>query len=543
MARNLSVRRFKRPSRLPSMSQRLRNHYPTILLGFILLIAAAWRLSAIDFALPYVYHPDEDALVLPAMNIIKTGDFNPLRMDYGSFYVYMLAFAQLLVFLLRARAGQIGSVAELVIPERGWYPGIYPHPEYVLVGRLLSAAFGLALILIIYLLATRLGNQRMGLAAAAVAAVLPDFVVHSHYAMTDMTLVTMTALSLYLLVRAYDNWESDSRWAYIGAGFVCGLAASTKFTGTLLVVPLVIVALLKVRRLDDLLSLRVMGAPIAMAAGFLVATPYAILDLPKFIQFTSYVLTVYNRPGYDAIGSTALWQLNYLFTDRNAALAFPAAVGFLFSIFRWGRRGWIVNSFAVLMLLAAFTTGVRESRTWLPMAPVACVWVALVLEMALLWVRRRRPGQKAEHAAVYGLLLLLVLLPLIGRSAEAVRNLRGPDVRAVVQKWIEENIPPGSLLALDRFPPYVDPLVWPVIHHFGHFDQDLEAYRREGVRFVIGSDIIQSEDRLSAEDMARFQAMTDQLCHVKTFTGPILAASSRHFWIYEMPPCSQAAEP
>lgn len=524
------------------MNQRLRTHYPAILLGLILLVAAALRLSAIDFALPYVYHPDEDAVVLPAMNIVKTGDFNPQHLGYGSFLIYLMAFVHVLVFLQSARQGWIGSVDQLVIPTRGWYPGIYPHPEYVLAGRFVSAAFGISLVLVVYLLGCRLGNRRMGLMAAAVAAVLPEFVVHSHYALTDMTLATLVALGLYLLLRAYDTWDEGSPWPYLGAAFVCGVATSTKFTGALLVVPLLIVPLLKVRRLDDVLSLRVIGGPLAMAAGFILVSPFVLLDLPKFIRNMSYVLSVYSQPGYRIMGSTWRWQLDYLFTDRNAALAFPAAIGLVFSLFRWGRRGWIVNSFALLILLTTFSTAVRETRTWMPLAPVACVWAALTLEMALLWFRRRLPGRAAEQAALYGLLALLVLLALFNRSAVAIRNLRGPDVRTTVKTWIEENIPPGSHIAFDRFPPYIDPAVWPVTLNFGHYSQTLDQYREQGVRFVVGSDLIQNENRLSAEDMARFRAMTDEMCLLKTFTGPVLAANGLTFWVYEIPPCTLAPE-
>ncbi len=520
------------------MELRLRRHYPTILLGLILLVAAAFRLSALNFALPNVYHPDEDALVFSAMNIIKTGDFNPLTTGFGSSFIYLLVPVQMLVFLQSAVGGWIGSVNEWVMPVRGWYPGIYPHPEYVLAGRAVSVAFGLLLIIIVYMLGTRLGNRRMGLMAAALAAVTPEFVVQSHFAVTDMALVTMSALALYLLLRAYDDWESGSPWAYIGAGLVCGLVASVKYTGALLALPLLLVPLLKVRQLDDVLSLRVLGGPLAWALGFIAGTPYALMDLPKFIDYIAYLLRVYSRPGYDALGETWLWQLDYLFTDRNAALVFPAAAGLFISLFRWGRRGWIVNSFALIILALSLTTSVRETRTWMPLAPMACVWAALALESALLWFRRRRPGARAaEHAALHGLLALLVLWALAGASVAAVRNLRGPDVRTLVQTWIENNVPPGSGIVFDRFPANVDPAQWPVTLVFGHYDQSLEAYREQGIRFIVASDVIHSEDRLSAEDMARFQAMTDQLCLAQALTGKFLAVDGRTYWIYEIPPC------
>jgi len=522
------------------MNKFIWTHRYAITLGLILLVAAALRLSGIDFALPYVYHPDEDALVLPAMNIIKTGDLNPLRADYGSFFIYLMAFVHLLVYLQSSRTGYIGSATELIIPERGWYPGIYPHPEYVLAGRYLSVAFGMLLVIVIYMLATRMshGNRRMGLMAAAVATVLPEFVVHSHYAVTDMALTAMCALSLYLLVRAYDTWESASPWAYIGAAFVCGLAASTKFTGALLAVPLLLVPLFRVRRLDDAISFRVIGGPVAMAAGFLAATPYALIDMPKFIEYAGYVLRVYNQPGYDPIGETWRWLLNYLFTDRNAALAIAGTIGLAISFFRWGRRGWIINSFALIVLLMAATTTTRETRTWMPLAPVACVWAALMMETALGWFRRRMPGRTADQAAAYGLLAILLLLPLLANSTEALRNLRGPDIRTVVKEWIEANIPPGSIIAFDRFPPFVDPAIWPPILHFGHYNQDLEAYRQQGVGYVIASDIIQNDVRLSAEDMARWEAMTDQLCLLETFTGFYRVTDGRTYWVYQMPPCA-----
>lgn len=517
-----------------------RAHAPELLLALVLLVAAAVRLGSIRFALPHVYHPDEDALVLPALNIVKTGDLNPLRMDYGSFFVYLMAVVHLLVYLQQARTGRIASVADLAIPERGWYPAVYPNPEYVLAGRLLSVLFGLIAIILIYMLATRLGNRRQGLIAAALAAVVPDLVVHSHYAMTDMALATMATLALYLLVRAYDTWAGGSPWPYIGAGFVCGLAASTKFTGALLAAPLLLVPLLRVRRLDDALSFRVVGGVAAMAAGFLAATPYALLDLPKFVHYTGYVLRNYNRPGYVGQGATWRWQLNYLFTDRNAALVFPAAAGLLLSLRRWGRRGWIVNSFAFLVLLTASTTSIRESRTWLPVAPIACLWAALALDLLWQWFGRRLG--RSERAAAFGVVLLLVFLPLLDQTVRANRNLAGPDVRTLVADWIHSHVPPGSVVAFDRFPANLNPDGWPVALIFGHYMEDLDWYTARNVRYLVASDVIHSDDRLSAEDMARFRALTNQLCLVQTITGPFLAAPDRTYWIYELPPCDTGTD-
>jgi asparagine N-glycosylation enzyme membrane subunit Stt3 len=524
----------------PSMIRRLRTsfhtHQPELILVFILLVAAGVRLWSIRFALPQVYHPDEDLLVMPAMNILKTGDFNPTGLEYGSLFIYLLSFIHILVYLWSVRNGYLNSVDQLQIMGRNDYPAVFPHPEYVLAGRLLSVLFGVAVVILVYMLATRLGNHRQGLLAAAIAAVTPDLVVHSHYATTDMALVTMCTLALYLLVRAYDNWDSDNAWAYLGAGFVCGLAASTKYIGAVLIVPLLLTPLLKARRLDDLLSLRVIGGPLAMGAGFLAGTPYALLDLTKFTHFLGYNLRVYNRPGYIAQGTTWLWQLNYLFTDRNAALAFPAVAGLFFSFRHWGLRGWIVNSFAFTILLYAFSTSVRETRTWLPVAPIAAIWAALALDLLWQWIRRRLPGP-AERTAAFSLIVILILLPLAVRTVEANRNLAGPDVRSLVAAWIEANTTPGAVVAVDRFPPNLDPGERPVERIFGHYLENLDWYEGRNAGYLIASDVIHNNDRLSAEDMARFEALTGRLCLVQAITGPFLAANDRTYWIYQFPPC------
>ena len=62
------------------------------------------------------------------------------------------------------------------------------------------------------------------------------------------------------------------------------------------------------------------------------------------------------------------------------------------------------------------------------------------------------------------------------------------------------------------------------------------------MRYLVASDVIHSNDRLSAEDMARFRALAGQLCLVQTISGPFLAAPERTYWIYELPPCDSSTE-
>lgn len=519
----------------------LRRHQISFLLAAILLLAAGLRLYALRFSLPAAFNPDEDLLVMPAMNILKTGDFTPLRMDYGTFFIYLLVPLYAALFLLQMRDGLIGSVDELRLYEHGAFPAIFPHPEYVLVARLLVVAFSVGAVLIVFMLARRLGNERQGLLAALLAAVMPDLVLHTHFATTDIPLSFMAVLSLYLIVRVYDDWERDSLWAYAGAGFVCGLAASTKYNGALLLLPLGLLPLLKARSLDDLISARTLAGPLGMAAGFVAGTPYALLDLPAFVHAFGSNLRIYNRPGYDPTGSTLGWWLEYLFTHRNAPAVWLGAAGAVISLFRWGRRGWLIHIFVAAYLFTIFGQSERQQRSWLAIAPLVAVYGGLALDTAWVWWRRRMADNRRWRVAAPAAVLALVLVLLLLRAAEANRALATADVRTNAQQWIEANIPPGTPLAVDRFPPNISPEVWPMTQVFGLYMQDLAWYQAQGIRYLVIGDIIHDAYRLSDEDWQRYTELTGQLCLVTEVEGSWVAAPDRRIWIYEVPPCSDPA--
>ena len=506
-----------------------------ILLAGILLLALGLRLWGLDFGLPNLYHPDEDALVMPALSILKTGDLQPIRMDYGNLHVYTLAAVSVPVYLNDARHGLITDPAELPLFERGSYPAQYAFPAYFVAARAFSALLGLAIVLLVYLLAGRLGSRRQALLAAALAAVTPALVTHAHFATTDTALTFWCVLALYLLLRVYDRWEEDGWAAYAGAGFVCGLAMATKGNGLILAGPLLLVPLLRVRRLEDGLRWRVLCGPLAMVAGFLVGTPYALLALPEFLHWTGYVLHLYQAPGVDPAGASWQWYLNHLLRGPNAPLFLVGLLGLILSWRTWGRRGWLVNSFVLLMWLAIVTQVRREGRMWLPTAPLFAIWAALALDSVTGWLRRRLPAGWLPRAS--SLLFLLILLPLLAGSVRVDLALQSEDVRTQAQHWLEANLPAGTPLAVDYFPPNLDPAVWPVTRQFHIYDQDVAWYQARGIRYVILSQAISDPAKLGAADLAAYNDLVNQSCLVYTFTGSFLSVTKMQMWLYQLPPC------
>lgn len=507
-----------------------------LLLGAILLLAFVLRIRGIAFDLPNLYHPDEDAVVMPALTILKTGDWRPTRLEYGSLHIYLLTVVSALSFVLLARNGRIPTdTTALPIYERGSYPAVYAFPEFFIAARLVSVLMGTAAIFLIYLLGKRLGGNRLGLLAAGITAVLPYHVADAHFATTDTPLFFWITLALFLMVRTYDNWEHDNAWSYVGAGFVAGLATSTKYNGIVLMLPLVLIPLLRGRSLEDAVRMRTAAGPLAMAAGFVAGTPYALLDLPHFLSWFGYSLRLYNAP-VTRVTAAWRWHLDYHLGAPHAPIFLLGIAGFLLSWRVWGRRGLLLNSFALALLLAVLNQTNYQARMWQPASMVVILWAALTVTSFVTWLEKRLHGTARQR--VIGALPYVVLVPLLVVSWQYGRRFQMGDVRSAAAQWIRENVPHGTPIAGDYFMPNVDPAVWPVTKSFNAFETDLDTYRQDGVRYIVLLDPSFAKSAMTAEQVVQYEAFIDQACFVDSVRGPFLATTTFDMLIYAPPPCS-----
>lgn len=520
-----------------------------IFLSLILLVALSFRIWALDFDLPNLFHPDEDAVIMPALNILKTGNLEPSRFEYGSLQIYALTGVFVIVYLYLARAGVIGNPTQLPIYERGAYPMTYAFPQFFLAARWLSALAGVGIVLLVYLLTNRLSNKRHALIAAALAAVTPMLVDNAHYATPDTLLTFMCMLALYLLVRSYDNWESDSLWPYIGAAFAAGLATSTKYNGAVLLIPVLLIPILKNKSLDNFLTMRTLGGPLGFVTGFLFASPYALLNMPLFLEWAGYAFRLYNQPPEMFAIPSWQWHITYLFTSREMPVFLIGFLGFFLSLKYWRKRGWIINSFAILFTVAILTQTGRQPRMWLPLAPLFAIWATLLIDSVTLYMQKQissRTVHKTKEPTWRGIqplylsfiIPLILFLPAFALSFQVVHTLYKPDVRSVTSTWIKDNIPVGTTIAVDYFPPNVDVSSWNVVRTFRHSQNDLHWFLEQNVSYVIFSQGPYSEQRLPPAEVPSYQLLLDQLCFVKTLYGSFLSNPGFTMRIYRVPPCS-----
>ena len=152
----------------------------------------------------------------------------------------------------------------------------------------LVALAGTATLAVVTRSAGAVRDDMTGLIASALLAVAILHVRESHFAMTDTIMTLLVVASLAVLLRGVDQQQPARRVAlFAAAGALGGLAASTKYTAAAVLAAMGAAHLLTLRRpWRSALSWRAwqpsLVFALCFACGFLLATPYAVLDFPAF---------------------------------------------------------------------------------------------------------------------------------------------------------------------------------------------------------------------------------------------------------------------
>ncbi len=516
-----------------------------VVLAAILLFALALRAYGTNYGLPYVYHPDEPAIVDRALQIERTGDLNPHWFNYPTLYTYAQT---LLIVILRPVARAWASWRGITLDPLVWQGIIYQ------AGRLLTALIGTFTVAVVYGIGERLFNQRVGLWAAFILATTALHIEHSHYITTDVPAAFFVALCLYFAARALE--DHTLRCLTLSA-LMAGFAAGAKYNAGLVLVTTGVAFLATRRDWDELIDPAVILIPLAALGGFLLSTPYALLDYDAFSKGLRAEIEHYRAGHQGAEGSDNWrWFALYLYNDgMGHALAVVTAVSVLFAaIVRRTRRDLLLLLFPLLYYWLIAAQRVRFARNMMPLLPFLAVLAARLISELLQaadaripWARLRRP----LPALIRGVAVLAVAVPLV---AGPVRQqiaydilLTQPDTRTIAKAWIEENIPTGARIAFEEYTPplqfswmpgtttkrYRADKYWRLSEH------SLDYYRQKPYDYVVVSSFMYDRyfvDRVSyPQDRRFYETLFTQWPLVKEFTGPSAPMHNPTIRIYKVP--------
>ncbi len=395
--------------------------------ALVLLIGGALRYAGIRWGLPnelhlFSYHPDEFHSLRGAF-ALSTGDLNPHFFNYGSLYLYLVAFSCLLL---------AGGHLSLVSVHQ--FPGMLQ--DWTLVGREVSVLAALLTVVTVYWIGRQIAGHRQGLVAALLCAVFPIHVLHSHYGTVDVTLGLFTALALLFAIRIYQHPSSLN---YCLAGLAVGLAASTKYAGVIVVVAPLTAHLLRLcrQRAEPTRSRNLLWLLVLSAGAFAASSPYTLMDWQHARQDILYEMQhmrVGEEPARSADPNGYWFHLQSLtVTTTGATILAILGIWGLLREERYRGPGLVLAVFTVVWLAVIGASGVRYMRYEMPLVPAIAVLAAA--SPLLVWRKR------AELKLVAVLLVAAAMGASSYYSTQLALELMQPDERDRMLWMVTDYVP------------------------------------------------------------------------------------------------------
>jgi hypothetical protein len=389
-------------------------------LALVLLLALGLRLWGIRQGLPYAYNSDEDAHFVPRAIGMLTLGWNP------HYFANPPAYTDLLRLVFSAWFGGRAGVSHTF--------AVNPTAVFTLA-RVCAALLGTLAVWLLYLAGARLFDRGVALLAAALEAVafLPVF--YSHLALNDVP--TLAPLTLSLLGTAGVLRKGRAR-DYAIAGVGLGLGCATKYTGGIVLLPLLAAA--AAQYLAPTPRRRAVGrgrgaaggtggegtggpaaegdrtggpaaegegtgrpaaaagagTPRAVPAGrpvlaglvlagaaalvaFLFADPYSVLDFHAFEQGLAHQSSL-SGEAQGKLGAPRESGLAYYLWSLTWGLGWvPALAALAGAVMVWWRErklGWLLVPAPLLFLLFMGSEGRYFGRWLLPIFPILCLLAA-----------------------------------------------------------------------------------------------------------------------------------------------------------------------
>ena len=452
-------------------------------LAGLLVLAAALRLPGLRYGLPFpLLNPDEESIVPRAWEVGHGGGLDPGWYDYPSLL--------------------IGLLAPFQLP--------FEEPSYG-AARAVAAAIGIGGVAAAWWLGRVAYGSRAGLLAGAATAVATVHVTYSHMAVTDVLLTTAVTIALALLLQGRLEW----------AGVAAGLAASAKYPGILVALPLVLVGWRRWRRI----AVAAAGAALA----FLATSPFVVLHAGEAWEDVSRVqrlaragwLGFENDPPTPLAFADRIW-------DALGPFVFVAAAGLALAVREFvfqehKRRGVAAGTARSSRYRAEHDELVlkQHKRADLALVSFALVWFGHLLTLDAHFDRYVLPlvpvlgvlAARTPRLVPLGAALLLVPLAW---SIGDVRELTRTDTRVVAHEWIERNVPPDAFVAAESSTPPLGPrptlgLQLPGPGRPHDPNRDLERLRARGVEYVLVTEAVAGRVHAAAEHYPREAAFYAEL--------------------------------
>ncbi len=347
-----------------------------------------------------------------------------------------------------------------------------------MLGRILSAVFGVLIVLFSYLIFRNIIEKKYALMAALFLAVSPIIVIHAHYFKEDIIYTCFAILSLYGFIKLIQkpHWPN-----IILFGIATGLALSAQYKGILLILMFFIIPILfRLNRNLEYYKKLIISFSLSLIVFFIINYPI-LFDFKVFYDGVSFD-TWHITHGHDVIipaisAYFSFHLIRSIIPGITLFLTAIAIVSIIFTIFKWKKTSIVNKILLFYVLVFYFVTEATPLKPFpdfmryvIPIVPVIIFFSVKGIIDVCSFMRG-----KTRLIFISAFFLLGFSLPFV-ESVQLVNYLK-KDTRAMVDKLLKESHHKTKYETYASVKSYVRSLA--------HLD--IEKERENGIKFLVAS--------------------------------------------------------
>ena len=417
----------------------LRAHGFAIGLGLIVCLAVLIRVPNIVSDVGHApLDIDENRLAANVAHFFATGELRHETVEHYPGAVFWL-------FALSATVGYVGGLTRGLVAG----PTALPVELFVRYARFANVAVGGGIVLFSGLIGRKLAGDRVGLAAAALVAIMPLSIETTIVVRNDPGMVLAVLASVYCAMVAVDDRRDG--WV-VASGALAGIAAGIKYSSVFAIVPGLIAAVVapggtvRVRRIVRCL------VPCVVAVA--VTNHFVWADFPNFLKQLADQVAITGRGHWAASDNPAAFYVSVL--DRFGPgwpLLCPAAGFTVAALCGGGARQLTFLGFPLLYLWFMTKRPSQFPRWVFPLVPFVTIAgltaLSSLLQLAARALPRWSPGRvRVARLAATAVVAAVLWQPARAGAVSLSRHLTtATHVR--VEHWVRDHADGATVIVIE----------------------------------------------------------------------------------------------
>lgn len=421
------------------------------LISLIVFIALFLRIYGAYPGYPDI-HPDESSSYSTAVYLLYNF-LKPDRFDYpaGVPFINALAYITLFIpfYVLKIISYNFDYFLQFIFNPHNFFiqhkEEIFGNRDFYAMfwTRIVTAVFGGASVLLLYVAGKKLFNKQIGLFSAFFLAVNYLHVIRSHFGLPDVYNGFFVLASLYISALIL---EKNTTKRYLLAGLITGMAFALKYQVFSLIPFITVHIILTIRKRNILYFFHpnAILSALVFISTFLVINPYYLSNIDNAIRMNKQDIARYG------MGQLGLRPFPYFYLYNWGIDKLPSlmvVLGIVFMLFRSTLRFFLIFpfTFAFMFFMTYYSQGGIFTRNFANVLPYLMLFAGYGM-YSLINLFKNKFRNKTYSTIIILILLLGINFSSIKNSLTLGKYYSMPWNETKLGEWLRDELPKNTIV-------------------------------------------------------------------------------------------------